>query len=182
MIKCDFLKKKISGTGVFLYVFQNFYEDLFSRTYLNWCLSGMNQKNCIHSVYSWENTDDGVFFNVVADMWAYRFSKKWLHHRFDSKKIGKFNRTSILQKQCCTTASDFQRHFQCITSPISDKSVPSLHGDIILVLQCMRNNIRITLLYQYRTSIDVRIILLLYKYCYIRINIISPALCLHGHS
>ena len=57
----------------------------------------MNQKNCIHKIYSQENTGEGVLFGAVADMWAYNFSKTGLHHGCFSLKIGKFHRTSVLQ-------------------------------------------------------------------------------------
>ena len=79
--------------GVFLYVFRNFYENLFCRTCPNRCLSEMNQK----TVFTKSINSKIVIFSAVADMWAYSFSKKGLHHRFFSMKIGKFNRTSILQ-------------------------------------------------------------------------------------
>ena len=54
-------------------------------------------KNCIYKIYSQENTVDGVFFSAVADLWAYSFSKKRLHHRCFSMKSLKFYRTPILQ-------------------------------------------------------------------------------------
>ena len=54
-------------------------------------------KKCIHKIYSQENIGDGVLFRVVSDMWAYIFSKKELHHKCFSMKIGKFYGTSILQ-------------------------------------------------------------------------------------
>ena len=79
--------------GVFLYVFRNFYENLFCRTCPNRCLSEMNQK----TVFTKSINSKIVIFSAVADMWAYSFSKKGLHHRFFSMKIGKFNRASILQ-------------------------------------------------------------------------------------
>ena len=79
--------------GVFLYVFRNFYKNLFCRTCSNRCLSEMNQKN----VFTKSINSKIVIFSAVADMWAYSFSKKGLHHRFFSMKIGKFNRASILQ-------------------------------------------------------------------------------------
>ena len=43
----------------------------------NGCLSEMNQKNCIHKIYSQENTGGGVPFSAVADMWGYSFSKRY---------------------------------------------------------------------------------------------------------
>ena len=42
-------------------------------------------------------TGEGVLFSAVEDKWAYNFSKKGLHHRCFSMKIGKFYRTSALQ-------------------------------------------------------------------------------------
>ena len=57
----------------------------------------MNQNNCIHKIYSQGNTGDDVPFSAAADMWAYSFSKKGLHHIYFSMKIGKFYRTSVLQ-------------------------------------------------------------------------------------
>ena len=87
---CNFFKKRSLS-------FPNFLEDLFRRTCPNGCLSEMNQKNCIHKIFSQGNTGDGVLFSVVADMWAYSFSKKGLHHKCFSMKIVKFYRTSFLQ-------------------------------------------------------------------------------------
>ena len=63
----------------------------------NGYLGKMNQKSCNHKIYSQENTGDVVLFSAVADMWAYNFSKKGLHHRCFSMKMGKFYRTSVLQ-------------------------------------------------------------------------------------
>ena len=84
-----FLEKKLRHKSVPVN-FPNFYEDLFCRTCPNGCLSEVNQKNCIHKIYSQGNTGDGVLFSVVGDMWAYIFSKKGLYHRCFSMKIGKF--------------------------------------------------------------------------------------------
>ena len=66
----------------------------------------MNQKNCIHKIYLQENTDDGVLFSAVADMWAYSFTKQT-----PSQMLFYENR-EVLQninftEQCCVTASDF---------------------------------------------------------------------------
>ena len=55
------------------------------------------KKYCIHKIYSQKNTGGGVLYCAVAGMWAYSFSKKGLHHRCFSMKIGKFYRKSILQ-------------------------------------------------------------------------------------
>ena len=57
----------------------------------------MNQKKCIHKIYSQENTGDGVLFSAAADIWAYKLSKKGLHRKYFSMKIGKFYSASILQ-------------------------------------------------------------------------------------
>ena len=59
-------------------------------------LKSNGPKNCIHKIYSQENTGEGLF-SAVADMWTYSFSKKGLYHRCFSMKFGKFYRTSILQ-------------------------------------------------------------------------------------
>ena len=47
-------------------------------------------KKCIHKIYSQGNTGDGVLFSAVADMWAYSFSKKGLHHSNFLWKLGSF--------------------------------------------------------------------------------------------
>ena len=66
--------------------------NLFCRTCPNGCLTEMYSHNL-----SQENNGDGVLFSAVADIWANKLSKKGLHHRCFSMKIGKFYRTSILQ-------------------------------------------------------------------------------------
>ena len=83
-------------------VFSCKFSEIFQKTYLvehartaAWVKR--TKKNCIHKIYSQKNTGYGVFYSEVAGMWAYSFSKKGLHHRCFSMKIGKFYRTSILQ-------------------------------------------------------------------------------------
>ena len=94
---CNFFKKKKLWHRCFPVSVPKVLKRPICRTCLNGCLSEMNHKNCIHKIYSQENTSDGVLFSVVADMWAYNFSKKGLHHRCFCMRIGKFYRTSILQ-------------------------------------------------------------------------------------
>ena len=59
----------------------------------------MNQKNLIRKIYSEENTGDDVLFGEVADMWAYRFSKR------DS--ITDVLQNIIFTEQSWAIASDF---------------------------------------------------------------------------
>ena len=36
----------------------------------------MNQKNCIHKIYSLENTNGGVLFSAVADIGVTNYAKR----------------------------------------------------------------------------------------------------------
>ena len=86
-------------------VFSCKFSEIFKKTYfveqarldarVKW-----TKKNCIHKIYSQENTGDGVLLSAVADMWTWNFSKKGLHRRCFSMKIGTFYRKSILLPDC----------------------------------------------------------------------------------
>ena len=111
-----FSRKKTLGQ-----VFSCKFSEIFKKTYfvehartdawVKWT------KKCIHKIYSQENIGDGVLFRVVSDMWAYIFSKKELHHRYFSMKIGKFYGTSILQNNAARLF--LISYLQCITCLIS---------------------------------------------------------------
>ena len=88
-------------------------------------MSEMNQKNCIHKIYSHGNTGDGILFSEVADIWAYSFSGKGLHHRCFSMKIEKFCKTSILQNNDARLLLISCDIFNALLGINSDKSVQS---------------------------------------------------------
>ena len=117
-------------------------------------------KKLHHKIYLQENTGDGVLFSAVADMWIYSFPK-WNSSQMHFHENCEVSQNIKFTEQCCVTASDFLWHFRCITCFISDKSVQSQHGNIII------------LLYQYQCLYYIIIlILVLYWYYYISINII----------
>ena len=126
LMVCNFFKKENSGLGVFLQVFRKnkktyFVEHVWTDTWVRW-----TKKKFIHKIYLRRNTGDGVLFSAVAGMLAYSFSKKWLHHRSFSMKIGKFYITSILQNNAARllliSCDILNVLFTCF---ISDKSVQS---------------------------------------------------------
>ena len=115
-------------------------SEIFKKTYFvehvrtDRCLSGMIQKIVLRKSFYKKTQNIGVLFSAIADMWVYSFSKRdWC---FDASQMPFYEYCEVLQniiftEQCCTTASDFLWHFQCITCFISDKSVSH---SIILVL------------------------------------------------
>ena len=115
----NFFKKKNSGTGVFLYVFRNFTKTYFVE------MSEMNQKNCIHKIYSHGIPGDGILFSEVADIRAYSFFEKGLHPRCFSIKIEKFYKTSILHNNAARLLLISCDIFNVLLGINSDKSVQS---------------------------------------------------------
>ena len=100
----NFIKKKNSGTGVFLQVF--FLRRLLCRACPNGCLSDMNQKSCIHKIYLQENTGDGVLFSAVADMCTWSFPK-WTTSLMIFQENCEVSQNINFTEQCCSTALDF---------------------------------------------------------------------------
>ena len=98
------------------------------------------KKNYLHKIYSQENTGDGVLFSAVVDMWAYNLSKKGLHHRCFSMKIGKFYRSSVLQNNAARLFLIFCDIFN-VWLALSMINQFSQHGDIMLVY--VSNNISV---------------------------------------
>ena len=103
---CTTLSERNSRKGVVLCVFRNFWKDLFCRTCPSGKLTETNQKrNCVLSIHKKTLVED-IFFNAVADMWAYSFSKR------TPSQILFYENCEVLQKviftdHCCATASDF---------------------------------------------------------------------------
>ena len=97
LMMCNFFKKKNSGTGFsckFAKIFKKTYFVEHSRTdaWVKWTKKIVFTKS-IHTKK--EMTPFLVQLQTCG--WAYSFSKKGLHHRYFSVKIGKFYRTSVLQ-------------------------------------------------------------------------------------
>ena len=86
----------------------------------------MIQKIVLRKSFYKKTPNIGVLFSAIADMWFIAFPKGT--DAFHSSQMPFYEYCEVLQniiftEQCCTTASDFLWHFQCITCFISDKSV-----------------------------------------------------------
>ena len=110
---------------------------LFKKTYFvehvrtdAWVI--WTKKKIAFTIYLQENTSGGVVFSAVADMWTYSFPKWTLSQMFFYENY-EISQNINFREQSCATASAFLWNFRCITCFISDKSVKSQHGDIILV-------------------------------------------------
>ena len=98
LMMCNFFKKKKTLAQVFsckfAEIFKNTYfvEHVRTDAWVKWTKKIVLTKS-IHTKK--EMTPFLVQLQTCG--WAYSFSKKGLHHRYFSGKIGKFYRTSILQ-------------------------------------------------------------------------------------
>ena len=87
---CATFSRKKTLAQVFSFKFSEIFKQNYFAEHACGCLNEMNQKNCSHKICSQENIGDCILFSAVADMCTYNSSKKQLHHRCFSMKIGKF--------------------------------------------------------------------------------------------
>ena len=93
---CTTLLERKSGKSVFLCVFQNFWKNLFCRTYSSGKLTEMNQKrNCVSSIH--KKTPVKTSFLVQFQTCGLTAFSKGLLHRCFSTKIVKFYRKLFFQ-------------------------------------------------------------------------------------